>query len=510
MKEQLPKSPQSYWQETVTFPEFPKLKESIKVDVAIAGGGITGITAAYLLTKQNIKVALIDSDKILNGTTGHTTAKITAQHGLIYDEFINHFGLEITELYYNAQLEARKLIETTIDELNIKCGFQKEDAYIYTNSNEYVAKLEKEMKAYEKLKIEGDLTDQMPLELPVKSVLRMKNQAQFHPLSYLNKLAEEAVANGASFYENTVALDIEYNKDPAIITDDGHRITSKYVISATHFPFYDLTNSSYFARLYPERAYVVAGETEKKFPGGMYINAEQPVRSIRTTPIKGKNLWLIGGENHRTGEGESTITHYEALQQFAKTHFDIDPIQYRWSAQDLTTLDKMPYIGNITKAQDTVFVATGYRKWGMTNGTIAAKMLTDMILQKNTPYEEVFTPSRFKADPSVKKLIQTNAGTAKQMVKGKFELPKRKIEDLHQDDATITRVDGKRTGVYRDDNGQIHAVDTTCTHMGCEVSWNSGDRTWDCPCHGSRYSYSGEVIEGPAKKPLKRLEINIE
>ena len=508
MKKQLPKFPHSYWQDT-TLPEFPKLNDSIKVDVAIAGGGITGITAAYLLAKQNMKVALIDSDKILNGTTGHTTAKISAQHGLIYDEFISHFGLEKTKLYYNAQLEAKKFIEETIQELNIKCGFQKEDAYIYTNSNEYVAKLEKEMKAYEKLQIESDLTDEMPLNLPMKSVLRMKNQAQFHPLQYLKRLVEEAIANGAAFYENTVALDVEHNKDPAIISNDGHRIYSKYVISATHFPFYDMTNSSYFARMYPERAYVVAGQTEKEFPGGIYLSAEDPVRSIRATPKQGKSLWLIGGENHRTGEGVSTIKHYEALQSFAKKHFDIDDIQFRWSAQDLTTLDKIPYIGKITKAQDTVFVATGYRKWGMTNGTIAAKMLTDMILQKKTPYEEVFTPARFNADPSVKQFLKTGADTAKQMVKGKLELPKRKIEDLDHDDATITRINGQRTGVYKDENGTIYAVDTTCRHMGCEVSWNSGDRTWDCPCHGSRYSYDGEVIEGPAKKPLKIRDLNM-
>lgn len=505
---QLPNSPQSFWRDSVSLPTFPKLDQSIKTDVAIVGAGITGITAAYLLSKHNLHVTLIDANTLLNGTTGHTTAKITAQHGLIYDEFINHFGLEKTKLYYEAQKEASEFIQKQINDLKIQCSFQQEDAYIYTNADEYIVKLENEKKAYDELGIASELSDTMPLDLPVKSVLRMKNQGQFHPLSYLKTLVEETVQNGASFYENTVAVDIEYTKDPAIITNDGHRIISKYVIVASHFPFYDLTNSSYFARIYPERAYVVAGESNQTFPGGMYISAEEPTRSIRITEHNGKDLWLVSGENHKTGQGKSTMLHYEALQTFAKEQFSINDIQYRWSAQDLTTLDKMPYIGRITKSEHNVLVATGYRKWGMTNGTIAAKLLTDIILQKDSPYADVFTPSRFKADPSIKKLIQTNTDVAKHLVKGKFQLEERPIDELSDDDATITRIDGKRVGVYKDQNSKLHIVDTTCTHMGCEVSWNSGDRTWDCPCHGSRFTIDGDVIEGPAKKPLQKLKIN--
>jgi len=502
----MPQFPSPFWRESISFPSFPKLDHWVKTDVAIVGGGITGVTAAYLLAKQNIKVTLLDADVILNGTTGHTTAKITAQHGLIYDEFIQHFGVEKTLLYYQAQMEAKKFIENTINELNMKCSFQMEDAYIYTNSNKYVNKLENEKKAYDELKIDSDLTNEMPLDLPVKSVLRMRNQAQFHPLSYLKILIEEAVKSGAEVFENTTAIDIEYNKDPAVITEDNQRITCKYVISASHFPFYD-RNSFYFSRMYPERAYVIAGKTDQKFPGGMYINAESPTRSIRTTPEKGENLWLISGENHKTGQGKSTITHYQELQKFAKKHFNIDEVRYRWSTQDLTTLDKVPYIGPITESEENVLVATGFRKWGMTNSTIAAKMLVDKILQKDNPYEEVFTPSRFQADPVIRKFIRTNADVAKHMIKGKLQPPERSIENLGEDDATITRINGKRTGVYKDKNSNVHMVDTTCTHMGCEVSWNSGDRTWDCPCHGSRFSYTGEVMEGPAKEPLKKPEI---
>ncbi|MFA1820781.1 FAD-dependent oxidoreductase [Virgibacillus oceani] len=504
-KDQMSQFPQSYWQDSVNLESFPKLDQSIKADVGIVGGGITGITAAYLLAKQNVKVALIDASQISNGTTGHTTAKITAQHGLIYDEFIQHFGMEKARLYYEAGKEAGKLIQKLIEHHSIDADFSNEDAYIYTNSDNYMDQLEKEEKAYDKLNISGKVMDQMPLDIPIKSALMMENQAQFHPLKYLSALAKECVKLGVQIYENTTALDVEYNKHPSILTEDGHRINCSYIISASHFPFYD-RHSFYFARMHPERSYIIAVKSSKEFPGGMYINAESPSRSIRTTSINGDDLWLIGGENHKTGQGKSMIENYNALHAFTKKHIPIEEFSYRWSAQDLTTMDKLPYIGPITKSEENIFVATGFRKWGMTNGTIAAKVISDLIVDKSSPYEDLFTPSRFHADPSLRKFMKINADSAKHMIKGKFDNTKERVQDLSDDDATVTRVKGKRTGVYKDQNSKLHMVDTTCTHMGCEVEWNSGDRTWDCPCHGSRFSYTGDVIEGPAKKPLKKVE----
>ncbi|RKQ37598.1 FAD-dependent oxidoreductase [Oceanobacillus halophilus] len=504
---QLPKFPEPSWRDTVKLPSFPSIKENVEADVGIVGGGITGITAAYLLSKQNKKVVLLDAGELLNGTTGHTTAKITAQHGLIYDEFISHFGIEKASLYYEAATEAKKFIEETVSELGIECDFNQEDAYIYTNSDSYILQLQKEKKAYDEIGIKSELVDEIPLNIPVKSALIMKNQAQFHPLKFLKALVEACVKNGVQFFENTTAVDIEYNKEPAILTREGKRITCNHIIVASHFPFYD-KQSFYFSRMYPERSYVVAVTSDEKYPGGMYINAESPTRSIRSTKDDGKELWLIGGENHKTGQGKSTMDHYEALQKFAEDHFHVQQMEYRWSAQDLTTLDKMPYIGPITENEEAVLVATGFRKWGMTNGTIAAKVLTDRILNEENKYQELYSPSRFQADPAVKKFMEINADVAKHLIKGKLEYTGSNIDNLKADDATVIRVKGKRTGVYKDSEEKLHMVDTTCTHLGCEVKWNSGDRTWDCPCHGSRFSYTGDVIEGPAKKPLPKREIN--
>src|SRR5699024_10387867 len=202
-----------------------------------------------------------------------------------------------------------------------------------------------------------------------------------------------------------------------------------------------------------------------------------------------------------------TIKHYHALQDFAMKNFGITDFLYRWSAQDLTTLDKVPYIGPVTSGQESVFVATGFRKWGMKNGTIAAKVISDLIINNESPYQELFTPSRFQADPALKKFISSNADVAKHLIQGKLEFTNDYVKNLKPDEATITKINGMRTGVYKDLDSKLHAVDTTCKHMGCEVNWNSGDRTWDCPCHGSRYSYTGEVIEGPAKEPLNKVDL---
>lgn len=503
---EMPQFPEPYWRESIDFPSFPKLEEKIKVDVGIVGGGIVGVTAAYLLSKQNLTVALIDAGVILNGTTGHTTAKITAQHGLIYDELMKHFGEDKAKLYYEAQIEAKQLIEKHMDEHNIDCDYETQDAVIYTNSDDYITKLENEKTAYDQLGIEGDLIDKIPLDIPHKKALMMKNQAQFHPLKYLKVLAEESIKNGAQFYENTTAIDVEYNKHPAIITRDGHRIICRYVFVASHFPFYD-GQGFYPTRMYAERSYVLAAKAAKKYPGGMYISAEEPTRSLRSITVNGEELWLVAGENHKTGQGKATLEHYQALQDFAEKHLDVQEYAYRWSAQDLTTLDKVPFVGRISAEEEAVFVATGFRKWGMTNGTIAAKIISDKIVGNGSPYEELYTPSRFQADPSIRKFMRINADVAKHLIKGKLEFTDNRIQDLAADDATVVRLNGRRAGVYKDKNETLHAIDSTCTHMGCEVEWNSGERTWDCPCHGSRFSYTGDVIEGPAKRPLERIDI---
>ncbi|WP_044896236.1 FAD-dependent oxidoreductase [Bacillus alveayuensis] len=501
----VPKELEPIWREDVTLPSFPKLSTDLHVDVAIVGAGITGITTACLLKKEGFQVAIIDASTILNGITGHTTAKVTTQHGLIYHELIQHFGEEKAKIYFNANQEGSKWIKSVIKRENIECNWTEEDAYIYTNTLSSVQKLQNEMKAYEKLIINGEYVSEIPLNVPHIGAIVMKNQAHFHPLKYLEKLVEKLMDQDTQIYENTVAVDIEEGQKVKVKTRDGNTITSNYLVIASHFPFY--WKGLYFARMYAERAYIVAAKTKREYPGGMYITAEEPTRSLRSVHFNGEKVVLFIGENHKTGQGVPTHQHYENLESFANETYGIKTYLYRWSAQDLITTDKLPYIGPVTSERENIFIATGYRKWGMTNGTAAAHLIKDLILQRPNPYKEVVTPARFHTDPDFKKFISTNIDVATHLLKGKLEIPNKTIDDVQKGEGAVIQFEGERKGAYKDEEGKIHVVDTTCTHLKCELEWNSGDRTWDCPCHGSRFSCKGDVIEGPAERPLSYKSI---
>ncbi|MFD1413810.1 FAD-dependent oxidoreductase [Oceanobacillus jeddahense] len=500
----------SIWQADTAFQDFPKLQESKKTEVCIVGAGLTGITAAYLLSKQGMKVILLEADHVLSGVTGHTSAKITAQHGLIYSELIETIGKEKARKYYQAMQETMEFIKNEITENHIDCNFEEQDAFLYTDDASYLSQLEKEFEAYKSLNIPGELSSEMPLQIPSKQALKMPRQAQFHPLKYLQFMLDEAIKNGTEVYEQTVAMKLEYNRQKAVITKDDHRVSCDYLIAATHFPYID-HQGLYFAKMYADQSYVVSGKWSGEYPGGMYINVENPTRSIRTATLNNKDVYLlVGGENHRSGENMDEKLCYDNLKVFAKEQFELTDISYQWSAQDFTTLDKMPYIGPITDDDPSIFVATGYRKWGMTNGTLAAKIISDTILEKEeNPYKDLFSPARFASKPMLKNLFNFNMEVATELLKGKLSFPSSKeIEELELDEAAITTIKGARVGLYKDKEENVYALDTTCTHLGCEVNWNSADKTWDCPCHGSRYHYNGDVMAGPAKEPLRKVSLD--
>ncbi|WP_210468743.1 FAD-dependent oxidoreductase [Sporosarcina sp. 6E9] len=503
----LPKHTESYWRTDIDFPKFPSLEDHLEVDVVIVGAGITGITSAYLLVNEGLKVAVIEAGKVLNGTTGHTTAKITAQHDLIYDEFIRNIGRSNARLYYEANIEALNFIKDTVKEHHIDCDLSTQDAYIYATSEKYAKKIEKESEAYKKLGIDGELVDNFPFDIDIQNVLVMKNQAQFHPTKYLVHLIQHITEKGGLIFENTTAVNIETGEKPVVLTrgELAPKITAKHVLACSHFPFYEGLGL-YSTRMHADRSYALAVKAKKKFPEGIYISADEPTRSLRSVTVDGEEMVLIVGENHKTGQGIETMEHYKALEKFGEEVLGIEEVVYRWSAQDLITLDKLPYIGELTSGQPNILIATGFRKWGMSNGTAAALLFRDMVLGKENNFQKLYSPSRFYAHPSMMNFLKENANVVGQLIKGKLEWSKTNPEELSKGEGAVITLDGHRKGAYKDDEGKLHIVDTTCTHIGCEVEWNNGDRTWDCPCHGSRFSFTGEVIEGPAEKPLQKYD----
>ncbi|NLM05281.1 MAG: FAD-dependent oxidoreductase, partial [Clostridiales bacterium] len=277
-------------------------------------------------------------------------------------------------------------------------------------------------------------------------------------------------------------------------------VTADIVIIASHYPFYN-KKAMYYSRIYVERSYAIAIKAKEKFPGGLYINTDIPTRSLRSLPTEDGELILVVGENHKTGQGEDMNNHYKALLNFAEEVFSVENVPYRWSTQDCMTMDKIPYIGQYASDTPNLYIATGFQKWGMTTSMASSIILKDLIVTGESPWADVFNPSRKNISGSAKEFIAQNVNVAGQLLGGKISKEPEKIV-IESGEGKILNIDGEKTGAYRDEEGELYFVNTTCTHMGCELNWNSAERSWDCPCHGSRFTYRGHIIQGPAVKPL--------
>jgi glycine/D-amino acid oxidase-like deaminating enzyme/nitrite reductase/ring-hydroxylating ferredoxin subunit len=490
----------SYWLDSTPETNYPTLKNDTTTDIAIIGGGITGITTAFLLKNQGLKVALIEADRISQGTTGHTTAYVTSQHDIIYDNLIKTMGFEKAKQYAEANEGAIDFIEDMVRKYNIDCDFCRLPAYIYTTDENYIDTIKAEAEAAKSLGIKAKFIDNLDMPFSIKGALCFENQAQFHPRKYLLKLAENIPGNGSEIYEHTRIVDIEHNDVYTLVTDTGLKITAHKVVLATHFPFYDGLGL-YFARLRPQRSYVVTAKIKDKLPEGTFVDSGEAGWYFRSQNYRDGQMLILGGQDHKTAHGGNMSQHFLNLQNYAEETFDVKEFLYVWSTQDYITLDGIPYVGNLTSTSKNIYVATGYGEWGMTNGTAAAGILTDLIIKNKSPYEEVYCPSRHIVAEGVSTFIKENFDVAKQLIKGKLQVGEYKGEHnihLKNDEGTVVDIHGQRYGAYRDKNGKTHLVDITCTHLGCELKWNSAERSWDCPCHGSRFTFEGDIIEGPA------------
>lgn len=495
------KPPQSYWIATTAKDCYPQLQEDLTIDVAIIGGGIAGILTAYYLNKSGVKTAVLEANEILQGTTGHTTAKITSQHNLIYHKIRTQISEELAKQYAEANETAIHTYESIIKENKIDCDLVSQSAYVYTMLDHYIEPIRKEAEAASSLNIKATFLEKTPLPFPVKAAVRFENQAQFHPEKFLLFITKEYTDNGGIIYEHTRVVDIAENGNFTLSTLQGKKVFAEKVIIASHYPCYN-KNGLYFARIYPERSYALAIQAKEHYPGGMYITAEEPGRSLRSQMSEHGELIIVGGEHHKTGQGPDTSTHYQELLSFAKNNFTVENIPYRWSTQDCMTLDGLPYVGHFTSDTPNLYIATGFGKWGMTNSMVSAMILTNLIVEGQSRWEDVYNPSRHTIAASTKNFVVENLNVAAKIIEGKFEPLPEELE-LNPGEATVYESNGQRTGAYKDDQGNLHLVDTTCTHMGCELFWNSAEKTWDCPCHGSRFSIDGDIIEGPANTPLK-------
>ncbi|MBP1929634.1 glycine/D-amino acid oxidase-like deaminating enzyme/nitrite reductase/ring-hydroxylating ferredoxin subunit [Methanolinea mesophila] len=503
---ELPGMAESYWIATSEKTAFPPLAGDGRVDVTVLGGGIAGVTAAYLLKHSGFTVALVEAGRIVSGTTGYTTAKLTSLHRLIYGHLVDSFGSSKARQYADANQNAIEKVGDLVRELSIDCGFVRKPAYTYAESESSRPGVEREADTAKVLGLPARFVEEIPLPVESHGAVRVDNQAQFHPRKYLLGLAARIPGNGSHIFENTRALDLTEIKDYVKVTTAGGDLESDAVVLATHYPVFDRPGT-YFSRLSPSRSYAIGARIDDPFPEGMFINAAGTVHSWRSHRDSGKELVIVTGEEHPTGSVTDTRANYRGLEAYARTVYDVRWIDYHWSAQDYFTPDRVPYIGQIAEGHERIFVATGFNKWGMTAGTAAAMILTDLVSGRSSPWAEVFSPSRFEAG-------ELPEGGLEEFLKaagGEIETPSgpyyKELASVPNGEGSVIKIGEKKVAIYKDAAGNEHTLDPTCMHMGCRVRWNNAEGSWDCPCHGSRYNPEGQVIEGPTVRDLVKMKI---
>lgn len=477
-----------------------------KYDILIIGGGITGLTTAYMLKDTGYKIGIIEGSTIGYGTTGFTTAKLTVQHSILYDYLINSFSIDKAKEYLKANEEGLNLIREIIISNNIDCDFKEQTAYIYATTEDEVKTLKKELEAYKKLNINGFYADDINLPNKPLGALGIKNQGQFNPLKYLYSIYNILLQNNSiDIYENVRALNIEPHSNEHIVNTDCGDIYAKKIIVATHYPF-DNDFGLFFLRMYQEKSYVIIAKTESKPFEGMYININNPIYSMRYQFTDKEDLLILGGGKHRVAIKENEEDSYDELENFLNENFPNSEIVSKWSTQDCMTYDKIPYIGNISNNIENIYVATGFNKWGMTSSAASALILRNKILGIDHDYSEIFDPSRITPILSSKEFLPTGAVIASGFAK-RIKPIYDELFDVKMGEGKIVNYNGRRIGVYREDNGDYFCINPVCTHMKCAVSFNGAEKTWDCQCHGSRFDVNGKILEGPAVYPLHKIRI---
>lgn len=474
----------SVWSESCKFRKREALNKDIKTDVLVIGAGIAGILTAYMLKQKGREVVLIDAAEIASGNTKNTTAKITSQHDLIYSKLITEFGEEKARQYAKANELAIKKYKEIIEDKRIECDFEEKSAYVYSLNE--VDVLKEEVEAAKNLGIDAEFVQEVNLPFKIKGAVKFNNQAQFNPLKFLKGISNELV-----IYENTRALEIKEN----LVVTSGGNITANNIVVATHYPIMNAPGY-YFMKMHQERSYVLALENTSEIDG-MYIDLNKEGYSFRTY----NNLLLLGGISHRTGENEEGGS-YDELRKVAKKLYPKAKEKYYWSAQDCMTIDGIPYIGRYSSETPNIYVATGFNKWGMTSSMVSAMIISDMILEKENDFSEIFSPRRFDLSLSINNIANDLIETAKNFIAQKVSIPSSEIEHIKNGHGGIIEYNGEKVGVYKNKEGKEFFVSTKCTHLGCQLSWNADELTWDCPCHGSRFDYKGRLIGSPATKDL--------
>lgn len=395
---------------------------------------------------------------------GNTTAKITAQHGLFYDYLINTFSHDFAKGYLDANQEAISNIKHIIDSEHIDCDFEFQDNYVFTNLEDEVVKIKKEVLAINSLGYDAEFVNSVSIPVPAIAAIRLSNQAQFNPLKYVYGLCKSIVNNGGLICENSKVYDVKKSTDSYITYTENNKVISKYVVLASHYPIINVPGF-YFLKMYQEASYIIGIETNSPLFDGMYINTKSPISSFRTAIYKDKKIVLIGGSEHKVGTKENLSDCYINLENFAKSLYPDAKVLFRWETQDCISLDKIPYIGEFSNMMPNMYVATGFKKWGMTTSNVAANIICDKILGRVNKYENIFLSTRFKPIKNGTEFTNMLKQVSTSLVIDKFKIPDETLNEIKKDEGKIIEIDNVKVGVYRDKEGKFFALRPICTHL---------------------------------------------
>lgn len=487
----------AYWIETATPAAFPRLTGEISADVAVVGGGLVGTIVARLLKDQGLRVALLEARRVGQEVTGKSTAKITSQHNLIYARLKSKFGMDGARNYAEAnEAGLRKILALAADH-GLAADIEVKPAYTYTLLDEHVGSIEKEVQLARELGLPASLVTETGLPFAVRRAMRWSDQAQFHPVKFVAGLAATIPGAGSHVFEESRVLDWDSG---GVVTAEG-AIKARCVVMATQLPLGQV--GAYYAQNYPHMHPVIAGRADpRRIPEGMYISVEQPRHSLRShRPAERDPFLVFTGPGYKPGDMDEARKAFAEIEGFARDHFGVEAT-CRWTNEDYTPMDGRPFIGWSSRLKDGPLVATGFDAWGISNGAAAAMIIADLVAGRENPWADFFDASRLDVRHGAKRFVKGNAAVAAELIGGRLASKPKDAGALRPGEAAILKVDGENMAVFRDEAGQFHRLSAVCSHMGCLVCWNEIDRTWDCPCHGSRFGLDGEVIHGPATRPL--------
>ena len=497
---------ESLWRATYKVGGFAPLDRNLDVDIAIVGGGISGLTAALILSRAGKRVAVFERDTIGSGETGNTTSHLTEAVDGGYQGFIRDFGESGARQVAQSSRDAIDWIATLVREAGIDCGFVRVPGFLYTEREKDVARLADELDAARRSGCPVEWTDQAPLPFKNLGGVRWDNQAQLHATAYLDGMLREAISQGLQVYENTRVLGVHEDAPCRIETDRG-TVRAADVFVAANVPINNRV--LLHTKIAAYRSYAIASAAPAGISPGLFWDTDDPYHYTRLHEVDGQTYLIVGGEDHRTGEQVDTEERFDRLVTYARERFQVLNSEFRWSGQIIEPVDGLPFIGRNAAAQ-RVFVATGFSGNGMTFGTLAGMVVSDLILGRQNPYADLFDATRIKPVAAAVDYVKENVGFAVHLVTDRLtslNAEDRPVQSLRPGEGGVFSSDEGKIAVCRDKQGVVHACSAVCTHLGCDVAWNAAEQTWDCPCHGSRFSPEGTVINGPAVSDLRRVPV---